>query len=71
MDKIVIIYEKNKTGAKVSARNQSRKYDVGKLLQKAMHGIKGSAGGHEAAAGATMPAKDWEKFKEQLVALTG
>ncbi len=70
-DKIIIIYEKGKSDAHVSARNQSKKYDMGKLLQKAMRDIKGSAGGHEAAAGATMPAKDWEKFKEQLIALTG
>ena len=68
-NKIVIIYEKNKSGAKLSVRNQTKKFDVGKLLQRAMHGIDGSAGGHEAAAGATMPAKDWDKFREQLVAL--
>ncbi len=69
--KVVIIYEKNKTVMKVSARNQAKKYDVGRLLQKALSGIDGSAGGHEAAAGATMHAKDWEKFKEQLIQLVG
>ncbi len=69
-NRIVIIYERSGTVMKASARNQTKKFDVGKLLQKAMRGIAGSAGGHEAAAGATMHAKDWERFKVQLVALT-
>lgn len=65
-NKIIVVYEKSGAKAKLSARTHSG-LDVAKILQKAAHGLKASAGGHEAAAGATMDAKDWEKFKENLI----
>ena len=69
-DNILIIYEKSKSHIKLSARNQSRRFNLGKLFQQAMQGIEGSGGGHEAAAGATMKESDWEKFKKNLLELT-
>ncbi|MEM7819595.1 MAG: DHHA1 domain-containing protein [Candidatus Aenigmatarchaeota archaeon] len=66
-DKLIITYEKNKNKIKVSARNQSNKIDAGKVLKLATKGLKASGGGHEAAAGATLLSKDWEKFKENLI----
>ncbi len=68
-DKVVAIYEIKKGNVRVSARNQSRKYDVGKILQRASSGMKASAGGHEAAAGATLLEKDWMEFRESLIRL--
>ncbi len=68
-DRVVVIYEINRGNARASARNQSRKYDVGKILQKASAGMKASAGGHEAAAGATLLEKDWMEFRERLIRL--
>lgn len=70
-DKVVIIYEKKRKNVRMSARNQSKRFDVAKLLQRAAEGMKASAGGHEAAAGATLQEKDWEQFKERLVAVLG
>jgi len=65
--KLVIIYEKTGGKVKVSARNQDKNLNVGKVFDKAMKGIKGSAGGHEAAGGAIVPEKDWEEFKQKIV----
>ncbi len=65
-NKIVIIYSNAGNKVKVSARNQSKKWNVAKLLQQASHGLKASAGGHAAAAGATIHAGDWETFMERL-----
>lgn len=67
-DKIIIIYENTGSRIKISARSQ-KGGNVGKLLQEAASGLKASAGGHEAAAGATLKASDWGKFKENLVRL--
>lgn len=66
--KLVVVYEKTASKIKLSARTQSG-VDIAKILQKAARGLKASAGGHEAAAGATLNASDWEKFKEALVKL--
>ncbi|MBI2578588.1 MAG: DHH family phosphoesterase [Candidatus Aenigmarchaeota archaeon] len=67
-NKIIVVYEKSGAKAKMSARTHSG-MDVAKLLQKAARGLKASAGGHEAAAGATLNTSDWEKFKEHLAKL--
>lgn len=67
-NKIIVVYEKGGSKAKLSARTQSGT-DIAKLLQKAARGLRASAGGHEAAAGATMEAKEWDKFKENLIKL--
>lgn len=51
----------------ISARNQSREKDVSVILKKAIIGIENAnAGGHSSAAGAGIPTKDLEKFKENL-----
>jgi single-stranded DNA-specific DHH superfamily exonuclease len=68
-DKVVVIYDKVASWINVSARNQSKKYNVGMALKNAASGFHGSAGGHEAAAGAKIPEKNWEAFKERLVEL--
>ncbi len=51
----------------LSARNQSKEYDVSKLLHGCLEGITGgSAGGHKEAAGGQIPKKELEKFKQNL-----
>jgi len=68
--KAVIIYEFRGAKVKVSSRNQSMEIDVGRLLGEACKNIKNaSGGGHEAAAGATVPLANWEEFKEKAIAL--
>jgi single-stranded DNA-specific DHH superfamily exonuclease len=65
-DKLVVIYEKVGSWMNVSARNQTKKYNVGKLMKTSIEGLKGSGGGHEAAAGAKIPEKNWDAFRERL-----
>jgi single-stranded DNA-specific DHH superfamily exonuclease len=65
-EKIIIIYEKSKGKVKFSGRNQSG-INVGRILQKACKDLDSSAGGHDAAAGATIKEKDFEKFRENLI----
>jgi len=51
----------------VSARNQSKKYDVSLLLKDCVKELEGGiAGGHKVAAGASIKKEDLEKFKERL-----
>ncbi|MBI2579669.1 MAG: DHH family phosphoesterase [Candidatus Aenigmarchaeota archaeon] len=64
--KTIVIYEKIGGRMKISARNQSGA-DVASLLKKAAEGLDAMAGGHEAAAGAAVAAKDWDEFKARLV----
>ena len=71
LDKLVLVYEKTGNRIKVSGRNQAKKFDVGRILQTATRGLKASGGGHDAAGGATLETKDWEKFKERLEEITG
>lgn len=66
---LVIIYEKSGSRIKISARNQAKNINAGSVLQKAAKEVGGSGGGHEAAAGATIAADTWEKFKEILIKL--
>ncbi len=68
-NKIIIIYSHTGNKIKVSARNQSQKWNVAQMMQQASHGLKASAGGHAAAAGATLQASDWEAFKERMIEL--
>lgn len=54
--------------ANVSARCQSGRLDLGSLLQEALpDGIEGEAGGHQRAAGASLPADRVDDFKENLL----
>lgn len=64
---LVIIYEKSGNRIKASARNQAKNINAGRVLQKAAKDVGGSGGGHEAAAGATIPADKWDKFREVLI----
>lgn len=66
-DRLIVIYERVGTRIKLSARNQNKNIDVGRVLEKAIKDLNASAGGHEAAGGATINEKDWEKFKENLI----
>ncbi len=67
-NKVVIVWEKSKGKVKLSARTKSQRYNVGKILKFLARDIKNSsAGGHPSAGGATIPEKNWEEFKENLV----
>jgi single-stranded DNA-specific DHH superfamily exonuclease len=70
-DSIFVLFtksNKNKNYVKVSARCQSKKADMNKLLQKAIEGLENAnAGGHIAAAGATVAKKDLKKFKKRIL----
>ena len=66
-NRLIVVWQKAGSRVKVSARNQ-KGMNVGKIMENAVKGF-GSGGGHEAAAGATMDVKDWEKFRENVVRL--
>ncbi len=66
---MLVLYERSGNRVKVSARNQAKNINAGRALQKAASAAGGSGGGHEAAAGATISAENWEKFKETLIKL--
>lgn len=65
--KLLMIYQKASGKYHASGRNQDKKYDVATIFNKAAQGLKGAAGGHPAAAGATIAESDWETFKERLI----
>lgn len=68
--KVIIVWEKIGNKIKVSARNQSKNIDVGKVLREAIRDIKhASAGGHEAAGGVSIRKDDWDEFVEKLKTL--
>jgi single-stranded DNA-specific DHH superfamily exonuclease len=60
---------KDKKGfVKLSARNQTGKIDLGKILKKCVEGFEGAeAGGHARAAAGTLMKKDLDKFKKRLL----
>lgn len=64
---LVVIYEKKGNRMKISARNQAKNINAGRVMQNAAKTVGGSGGGHEAAAGATISADVWDKFKEILI----
>ncbi|KHO47600.1 MAG: phosphoesterase RecJ protein [archaeon GW2011_AR5] len=66
---LVVIYERSGNRIKASARNQAKNINAGRVMQKAANSVGGSGGGHEAAAGATVSAENWEKFREELIKL--
>jgi single-stranded DNA-specific DHH superfamily exonuclease len=65
-NKLVLVYSKSGNRYKVSARNQDKNIDAARIMKNAVAGLKGSGGGHEAAAGAVVDAKDWDKFLEHV-----
>ena len=69
-DRIVVITEKYRGKMRVSARNQSRQYNVAELLKEAASAVGvPEAGGHPAAAGAQVPLEKWKEFKSVLISL--
>ncbi len=51
----------------ISGRNQAKKYNVLKIMQDCLNGLKdGMAGGHISAAGGQINKSDLEKFKNNL-----
>jgi single-stranded DNA-specific DHH superfamily exonuclease len=64
---LLVTYERNGSIIKISARNQSNKINAGHMLKMAVRGLKASGGGHEAAGGAKVLERDWDKFKENLI----
>lgn len=57
----------NKEILSISARNQSKEYDVSIILKDCVKNLQNStAGGHKAAAAAKIPTTELEKFKENL-----
>jgi single-stranded DNA-specific DHH superfamily exonuclease len=70
-DKLVVIYQKKGAKIKISARNQTVRFDVCNTLRKAVKGLKAHAGGHENAGGGTVASKDWLEFKDKLKELIG
>lgn len=70
--KIIILWQLIGNKIKVSARNQSREFNVGRLLMEATKNMKyASAGGHDAAGGVSMRAEDWDEFVERINTITG
>ena len=64
--KIIIINEKGSL-LKISARRQDKKENLPELLKELIKNIpRSTAGGHIAAAGATIPIEYKEKFKQNL-----
>jgi len=64
---IIFTTPQDKKYLSLSARNQSRKKDMAKLLRAGIKGLKeAGAGGHIPAAGATIQKKDLKKFKENI-----
>jgi single-stranded DNA-specific DHH superfamily exonuclease len=67
-DSVLIFASPLNGGIKISARNQTAKYDLPQILKKAIIGLDGaSAGGHKIAAAATIRKEDLEEFKRNLM----
>ena len=64
---LVVIYERSGNRIKISSRNQAKNINAGNVMQRAAKEVGGSGGGHEAAAGATIPADEWDHFKRILI----
>ncbi len=69
--KILIFANPNKNKIKISARCQSKRVDVGKLLIEATKNMENAkAGGHANAAGTIFLRKDLKQFKKNITRLT-
>ena len=66
-EKLVIVYEKTGKRMNGSVRSNTEKYNVNKILKKAIRGLYGSAGGHEAAGGFTLDYKKWDELRERIL----
>jgi len=66
--KLLIIWSKAGKSVSGSVRNQDKNIDANKVLRAAAKEIRGSsAGGHEAAAGFTVPAENWDEFRKNVI----
>jgi len=63
-DKIIIIGRERSGEFKLSFRSQ--KYNLPKMIENGLKGCEGYGGGHEHAAGANIPVKDFDRFIEQF-----
>lgn len=69
---LVVALDSRKESITFSARNQSGKVAVNDLLEESVRGFKGaSAGGHKKAAAGRVMRADFEKWKENLLAVAG
>lgn len=64
--KFIAVYQRVGNKIKVSARRQKGK-NIITILEAAGSGLSVIAGGHPAAAGATVSANVWDKFRENLI----
>ncbi|NLO39815.1 MAG: DHH family phosphoesterase [Ruminiclostridium sp.] len=60
-----IVYSKRKAGVKFSVRNETRDYDAGQIIMKALEGL-GSGGGHKTMAGGFIPMEAIEQVGHTL-----
>ncbi len=67
-NKVIVVWNKSRGKVKLSARAKYKKYNVGSILKRIARDMENtSAGGHPAAAGATIPEKYWEEFKSRFI----
>ena len=66
---IVVIYQTAGNRMKISSRNQAKNINAARVMERAAKAVGGSGGGHDAAAGATIPAGKWDEFKEEMIRL--
>ncbi len=65
--KLIIVWEEIGNKIKISARNQGKNLNVGKLLKEAVRDLRhASAGGHEAAGGVSLRTEDWKEFVDKI-----
>lgn len=65
-DKVLIVYHKSDDNFKASGRAQTG-YDLGEIFRKAAEFAGGAGGGHKPAAGALIPAVNFDKFKKKVI----
>ncbi len=70
-DKLIILYQTVGGRIKISARNQSERFDVSNILKRSAKGLDASSsGGHANAGGATIKKDDWDIFRKRLIKIT-
>ncbi len=63
----LIIVQQIENEMTISARRQDCKKNMNKLLKLALGTLKGNAGGHAPASGASVGVKDYPEFKKRLI----
>ena len=64
---LLVIYQVAGNRLKISSRNQAKNVNAARVMERAAKSVGGSGGGHDAAAGATIPRDKWEEFKETMI----